>query len=261
MIINKPNNKMIHSGKTITFLAVAAISAAALAGCAKEQGGYGTASFIASADEIVAAETKATVSLGLSSLPSASDFKLSVTGDSYSQSYTKLSAYDATTKYDVGTYKAEVSYGDVSVEAFDTPCFKADTSFVIADKQNTAVVLKAKVQNSVVSIYYTDAFKKYFTDYTMTLKTSTFNTELAFAKGETRKAFISPATFSISGKVTTQTGETKSVPSTSFSGIAAGTYYKITYDVNGGAVGTATITVTIDDSLADTVTVSIDLNS
>lgn len=252
---------MICFEKTLPFLAAAAISVAALAGCAKEQGGYGTASFTATADESVAAETKATVSLGLANLPSASDFKLAVTGDNYSQSYTKLSAYDATTKYDVGTYRATVTYGDVSVEAFDTPCFKADTSFAIVDKQNTAVALKATVQNAVVSISYTDAFKNYFSDYTMTLKTSTFNTELAFAKGETRKAFITPASFSISGKVTTQTGEVKSVPSTTFSDIAAGTYYKITYDVNGGAVGTAAITVSIDDSLADTITVSIDLNS
>jgi hypothetical protein len=241
-------------------LATAAISAA-LSGCSKEKVGYGTASFDAAADESVAVETKSTASLGLTKLPSASDFKLAVTGDNYSQSYARLSAYDATTKYAVGSYSATVTYGDVSVEAFDTPCFKATSAFSIMDKQNTAVALKATIQNAVVFITYTDAFKKYFSDYTFTLKTSTFNTELAFAKGETRKAFISPAAFSVSGKVTTQTGEVKSVPSTTFSDIAAATYYKITYDVNGGAVGSATITVTIDDSIADTITLTIDLNS
>ena len=81
----------------------------------------------------------------------------------------------------------------------------------------------------------TDNFKNYFPDYEFALATAAGNS-IPFVKGESRRAFIAPATFTVTGTAKTQTGTEVPISKT-FNGISAKTLYKVLFDVNSGNIG------------------------
>ena len=110
----------------------------------------------------------------------------------------------------------------------------------------------------MIQVACTDAFKNYFTGYSFALTTAA-GTEIPFVAGETRRAFIDPYTFTVTGSATTQTGSTVKIEK-SFSGIVAKTLYTVKFDVNSGNVGGATVTISFNDEPVAEIPVDIELN-
>jgi hypothetical protein len=242
--------------KTLALLFAAAL---AFVGCSENgsESGRGRASVALSADDSAIELSRA--SLGLSK-PAAADFALTISDASGNvvSEWNSIADYDESTLYNVGNYSAKATYGKTSVEAFETPCFEGTKEFAIIDDQTTEVRITAYVANAVVKIDCTDAFKNYFTNYSFTLTTAA-GTEIPFVAGETRRAFIDPYTFSVAGSATTQTGSTVKI-SKSFSNIVAKTLYTVKFDVNSGAVGSATVTISFNDEPVAEIPVDIELN-
>jgi hypothetical protein len=172
--------------------------------------------------------------------------------------WNSIAEYDVTTLYNVGNYSATATYGSTAVEAFETPCFIGTKEFAIINDQTTTVKITASVANAVVQVACTDAFKNYFTGYSFALTTAA-GTEIPFVAGETRRAFIDPYTFTVTGSATTQTGSTVKIEK-SFSGIVAKTLYTVKFDVNSGNVGGATVTISFNDEPVAEIPVDIELN-
>lgn len=221
------------------------------------ESGRGRMSVQLSADDSTVELTRA--SLGLDK-PTAADFALTIadaTGEILSE-WTSIADYDESINYNVGNYSAKATHGSTSVEAFETPCFEGIEEFTILNDQTTPVVINASIANAVVKIEWSDAFKNYFTDYTFTLTTAA-GTEIPFVADETRRAFIDPSTFRVTGTATTQTGASVQI-NKEFTNIVARTLYTIKFDVNGGNVGSATITISFNDEPVAEIPVNIELN-
>ena len=110
----------------------------------------------------------------------------------------------------------------------------------------------------MVTIDCTDNFKNYFPDYEFALATAAGNS-IPFVKGESRRAFIAPATFTVTGTAKTQTGTEVPISKT-FNGISAKTLYKVLFDVNSGNIGGATITISFNDQPVAEIPIDIELN-
>lgn len=219
--------------------------------------GHGRMRIALSADDSAIELTRA--SLGLNK-PTAAEFSLTImdeTGEVVGE-WDSIAAYDEATLYNAGNYAAKARYGRTSIEAFETPCFEGTQAFTIVDDQTTSVEITAYVANAIVKIEYTDAFKNYFSDYSFTMTTAA-GSQLPFAADETRRAFIQPDRFSMTGSATTQTG-TRVPISKEFTNIAAKTLYTIKFDVNAGNVGNATITVSFNDEPVAEIPIDIELN-
>lgn len=220
-------------------------------------GTTGTIKFRPTAVDFAQTTTKA--SLGLT-LPDAGDFAVKAV-NSYGETVldlAKLSSYDESTAYPVGNYTASVSYGSTSIEAFETPCYAGKKDFAVVDAQSTTVSIDASIANSVVRVAVTDAFASWFDDYSFTLTTPA-GASLVFAKGETRRAFIEPYRFSLSGWGVRNSRRVE-ISSRDFDNLAAQTLYTVRFDVNEGQVGAATITISFDDTILGSQTIDAELN-
>lgn len=242
--------------KTLALLFAVAL---AFAGCSEEKGyesGRGRLNVALSTDDSAIDLTRA--SLGLTK-PAAKDFSLTISdATGVISEWNSIAEYDVTTLYDAGNYSATATYGSTAVEAFETPCFVGTKEFAIINDQTTTVKITAYVANAVVQVACTDAFKNYFPDYSFTLTTAA-GTEIPFVAGETRRAFIDPYNFTVTGSATTQTGSTVKIEK-SFSGIVAKTLYTVKFDVNSGNVGGATVTISFNDEPVAEIPVDIELN-
>lgn len=91
----------------------------------------------------------------------------------------------------VGYYLVSAYYGSRTDEGFDKPYFTTagDGVKCTIHGDRESVTLPVKLGNTVIKVATTEAFDKYFTDYTFTVTTGAGN-KIAFPKGETRGAFI-----------------------------------------------------------------------
>jgi len=246
---------MIRHKMTTVLLGTALL----LAGCSAEKAKQGTTGTMA-----VRVETEdsaieiSRASLGLT-LPSSDEFSLTVSNSSGEVgTWSTLASYDESTPYEAGSYTAQVTYGSTATEAFETPCFTGSKAFNIVAEQLTQVSIPASIANAVVTIDCTDNFKNYFPDYEFALATTAGNS-IPFVKGESRRAFIAPATFTVTGTAKTQTGTEVPISKT-FNGISAKTLYKVLFDVNSGNIGGATITISFNDQPVAEIPIDIELN-
>ena len=96
-----------------------------------------------------------------------------------------------------GTYLVSVSFSDLSKEGFDMPCYIGEENITLKkDETKTIENITCSLANSIFSVNYTDAFKEYFKDYSVSMTTS-YGNEIVFAKDETRDAYLSPGKIDI----------------------------------------------------------------
>ncbi|MCM1377792.1 MAG: DUF4493 domain-containing protein [Clostridium sp.] len=198
-------------------------------------------------------QTRATLDL-----PSTEDFsvKLEKIDGSYSKTWAILSDFDAETSFPTGSYTLTAFYGNAESEGFDAPYFEGTTQLTVLEQRLTEAEITATLANTMVSIDYTDAFKKYFSDYKTTIH-SEGHSYVEVPKEETRAAFVAPGEVDLTVEFTKPNGQSAKVQPASFAALARH-HYHITFDVNGGNVGEAQLTVIFDDTLTEE-NVTIDL--
>lgn len=224
---------------------VLALSAlAVLASCLKTEDS-GMVSFALSADQDLIEVTKSSVG-DYTALPASSDFRIVVKNSSSAVLWDGLlSEYDPLTKYAVGNYTVEATYGTEGEEGFDKPYFAGSKSFAVTGGNTTTVSIPVKLANSLVKLECTEAFRNYFTDYSFRLSTGS-NTLIDFHKEETRAAFIEAYRFSVSATMTSQSGTPTSFTKEYSGGIEAATCYTLRFDLAN--VGGVSVTITFNDS-------------
>lgn len=228
------------------------------ASCSRQSNGSdGRISFSVNADAQVTAVTRSNVSDYTESIPDAGDFNIVVTNSSGSEIFNgNLKDYDTQTTLKVGNYSVKASYGSLTDEGFDKPCFSGEKTFAVTGGSTTNVTIPVTLANCIVRIECTDIFKAYYTDYTFTVKTGG-GTEISFPKGTEQAAFVDAYYITVSGTLTNQAGKEKTF-SKEYRSLSPKTCYTIGF--NASNVGGSSVTITFDGSVEDVNLDEVELN-
>lgn len=156
------------------------------------------------------------------------------------------SELEANSTLPTGAYTLEAYYGSENDEGFEKPYFYGAAEFHIYDSETSNPEVLISLSNSMVSVTYSEAFKNYFSAYTTTLQ-SEAGVPVTFSQIENRPAYLKSGEIAITINATKTTGTQISLQPASIKAKAK-TYYNVTFDVNGGNVGDATLTITFDDA-------------
>ena len=241
--------------KQTAIMAAAAI--AALASCSKADETAGAVSFALEQQTAVADVVTRSYVSDYTTLPSASDFTITLKSASSTVYSGPLSGYDSATKLDAGNYSVDASYGTEGDEGFDKPYFTGSKSFAVQGGETTTVSIPVSLANSIIRVTTTSAFSNYFNDWTFTVTTGSGNS-ISFPKGETRAAFVDAYRFTVAGTMTSQSGTVSTFSKEYSSGIEAATCYTIGFDVS--KVGGISVTITFNDTVETVDLGTVELN-
>ena len=107
-------------------------------------------------------------------VPSVEDFQLTLTSEDglFSQKWSSINSINPEDTYDVGNYVLKAEYGSLEEEGFIIPYYVGETAFTIRDHETTDVEVMCALGHVKFTLNYTEAFKKYFTDYEATVSSS-----------------------------------------------------------------------------------------
>lgn len=181
--------------------------------------------------------------------PEIKDFTVHLwkSDNSFDKTWTSVEDLPTDAKYSTGSYEMELYYGDVSDEGFEKPYYYGSCKFNVEDEETANPEIEATLANSMVSIVYTDAFKQYFTDYSAKVH-SAGGTYIDFVKDETRAAYVKPGKVSFQLSLVKSNGTQLSLEPAAIDNAEPQTHYRVTFDVNGGDVGDAVLSVSFDDT-------------
>lgn len=127
-------------------------------------------------------------------VPDANAFgiKLTKSDNTYSKTWSSLEGFNKESEFPIGDYTIEASYGDVTEQGFERPCFKGTNTLHVSPGTTTPVNVTATLANAMVTMRYTDAFLANYSTYSAAIETPNHSEPVLFPQGETRSAFIDP---------------------------------------------------------------------
>ena len=236
-----------------------------LVSCANEdkQGssGYGAINVQVSADYKVVPVTRSTAeSASTIENPDVSEFALKLVSSdgSFSRAWDSLADFDPATKIPVGTYTMSAFYGDIDIEGFEKPFYLGETPVAVRDRENSSVEINCTLANVKVTVEYSDAFKKYFADYSTTIH-STGGEYIEFSKTETRAAYVKPGKITIQTHLKKQNGIESTFEPAAIPTATARQHYKIKLDTSDNNAGEAQLNISFDET-TETQPIKIDIS-
>ena len=247
------------------FFTIASLLALTLSACSKEaakseQEGKGQVTINCVAETIV--DTRADISC---TTPTAKDFTLMIegVGSDYKAEYAAIAEFNADSYLHHGNYKATVVAGDITEEGYDKATFVGSKEFAVEARKSSNVEITATIANALVVVEVTENFKHYFAGgHALTLATAAGNEFDVTA--QTDPIFVAPASFTIGGTAVKQPnqsgaeGVTVTLPNYVAESVAAQTLYTVKLDVE--AAGSATLTITLNDTLVESIDIEQELN-
>lgn len=207
--------------------------------------GPGSLKFSVSSDVSVADAAKSKLS-DIIALPEGKDFSLVVKSSAGELIWSGLlSEWHTDTKLPVGTYNVTASYGTVGDEGVIKPLFAGEKAFSIAGAETTEVKIPVELQNCIIKVSCTNAFKNYFTDYQFTITTGAGH-EFVLDKDWTDPIFIDAYKFTVKGKLTNQGGAVQNFEKT-YEALEAATCYTLKFDATN--VGGFKVTITFKNDV------------
>lgn len=191
--------------------------------------------------------------------PDADSFglTLSKSDGTYTKTWTTMGLFPTDQGFKIGTYTMTAFYGSLEDEGFERPYFAGSETFQVQEDRTTDVAITATLQNSMISIAYTDAFQRYFKNWSAKLH-SEGGDYVDYPKGETRPAYLRPGHVTIALSITKPNGVSATLQPADFDAEARH-HYRITFDVYEGEVGEAQLRIIFDDTV-DEENVEIDLS-
>lgn len=101
----------------------------------------------------------------------------------------------------VGIYTVHAYYGDADAEGFDALSFAGSNQVPVKRKEESTASVDCSINKALVAITYTDAFKKYFSDYSAYVSTSKGG-KVVYADNEVRSSYFVPGNLGIFLEVT-----------------------------------------------------------
>ncbi|MDE6548401.1 MAG: DUF4493 domain-containing protein, partial [Muribaculaceae bacterium] len=162
------------------------------------------------------------------------------------QTFRTLEEFNNQDGFDVGSYTLTAYYGNINDCGFYKPYFKGETTVNVLEGRETSVDVIAQLANVMLSVDYTDAFRDYFRDYSVTAHTEG-HANVVFGRSETRAGFLAPGDVTIQISLTNPSGKSVTLTPAQFPAVARH-HYHMTFDVNADPIGDATLTIVFDDS-------------
>ena len=246
------------------FFTIASLVALTLSACSKEsakpeQEGKGQVT-IDCVVETNVVDTRANVSC---TTPTADEFALKIEGQNFSKEYATIAEFNADSYLRYGNYTATVTAGDIADEGYDMATFVGSADFVVEARKHSEVEITATIANALVKVEVTENFERYFEGgYALTLTTAAGNEFDVTAQEEL--LFIAPESFTVSGTATKQSaqsgkeGVTVALPEFKQNEVNAQTLYTVKLDVE--EAGSATLTITLNDTLVESIDIEQELN-
>ena len=250
------------------FFTIASLFALTLSACSKEsvkgdEKGEGRVT-ISCVTTTEVDDTRANVSC---TTPAADDFSLRIegVGHTYSADYATIADFNENDNNSLrnGNFKATVTAGDIAEEGYDKATFVGSEEFAVEARKNTEVEITATIANALVKVEVTDNFKTYFPGgYNLKLTTAAGN-EFDVTE-QTEPLFIAPGAFTVSGTAVKQPnqsgaeGTTVALPEYKNNVAKAQTLYTVKLDVE--SVGSAQLTITLNDTLVESIDIDKELN-
>ena len=180
--------------------------------------------------------------------PAAADFsvKLEKGDGSYSKTWNLLEDFNNETSFSTGAYTLTAFYGNPEEEGPERPYYEGKSEVQVLEARETPVELTATLANCMVSVDYTDSFKKYFSTWKAQVH-SEGHTYVDIPQGETRPMYINPGNVDLAISVTRMNGQEVSLQPANFKAEKQH-HYRLTFDVKGGT-GDAQLTISFDDAL------------
>ena len=149
-------------------------------------------------------------------------------------------------------------YGDIDTEGFEKPFYLGETPVAVRDRENSSVEINCTLANVKVTVEYSDAFKKYFADYSTTIH-STGGEYIEFSKTETRAAYVKPGKITIQTHLKKQNGIESTFEPAAIPNAAARQHYKIKLDISDNNAGEAQLNISFDET-TETQPIKIDIS-
>lgn len=209
--------------------------------------GCGQVSFGISSDQQVTDMTRSNVA-DYTTNPSPEDFTIEITGPQDYNWKGKISEWNVGTLLLEGEYSVIANYGTIEEEGYDKPFYTGAEAFEVAGGQTTQVSVPVSLGNTIVKLSYSEAFQKYFNDYSFKFSRSGFDIATV-SKDETRAVFVDGYMLTLSGELES---ESKIYSfSRSYSDLNPATAYTFNLDVSN--VGVASITITFKEGYSETI--------
>ena len=249
------------------FFTIASLLALTLSACSKEatkgdEKGEGEVS-ISCVTTTEVDDTRANVNC---TTPAVEDFSLKIegVGHTYTADYATIAEFNEGDNYLYnGNFKATVTAGNIAEEGYDKATFVGSENFTVNPRENTEVSITATIANAMVKVEVTDNFKAYFPGgYALELTTAAGNH--FDVTSQTEPLFIAPESFTVSGTAVKQPnqsgaeGTTVALPEYKNSEAKAQTLYTVKLDVEN--VGSAQLTITLNDTLVESIDIEQELN-
>lgn len=238
------------------------LAAALLSSCSEENpwgvnSGEGTLNLRVEANSDVEAAVPAVRAISETiPVPPVSAFQVSMVKEAggYSKTWASLDEFSKEKSFPVGNYTLSISYGDENSQGqvlsnemgYEHAWFYGETDVAIKEGQNTEVRLTARLQNSVVVIEYTDAFKKFFPEYHTTVQPA--GGEAIDLGSNEAMNFVQPGDLNIIISATQQNGKELTLNPASF--VVEGNHmYKLRYNIYNGDIGNTLLSIEFDENL------------
>ncbi len=168
----------------------------------------------------------------------------------YSKTWASVADYDGSEQFPIGAYTVSAAYGDPTEEGFEKPAYFGSAAVTVVENESTPVSLTATLANAMVSVTYTDAFKKYMTSWGAEVHAEGGD-YLYIGSEETRPLYFRTGDATLSVEFV-KPGKTDKVKLQVLSFKAqARHHYHATIDVNNGGVGEAVLNITFDDTVTE----------
>lgn len=135
--------------------------------------------------------TRASNILELSGFDDPDSYKVVISQDSgVVAEYARFDKMPAEIELEAGAYSVEVSKGTKTAAAFNSPYFSGKQDFTIVKDMTTPVEVTAAMENSRVTVDFSDDFVETYTDYTLSFMTNKMTLPLVYEKGEYRPMYF-----------------------------------------------------------------------
>lgn len=180
--------------------------------------------------------------------PNVEDFTIALMdGNVVKTSWDKFSEYPKYAVLPVGTYTLKAYYGSSDKEGFESPYYEGTQEITIEDDATAEANITCYLTNVKVSVEYTDAFKKYFSDYSTTVQ-SAGGSPVVFSKDEVRAAYVKPGVITVYANVEKQNGQSAKLNILDIDEAKAREFYRLKLDIDAGS---SILKISFDDTTVE----------
>lgn len=180
--------------------------------------------------------------------PTDMSIRLTSADGRYSGTWKSLVDFPAEEVYASGAYRIEASYGDMSKEGPESPCYYGSTEFNVRNGESASVSVTCSLANVMLSMGFSDSFRERYTEYSAVLH-SIGHGYVEYGMTETRPVYMHPGDIQLTISLTNAEGKLTKFHPTTLRNARACHHYNVFFDIQPDTDGTPMLVLDVDDEL------------